>query len=429
MNKTFFISLLFGSFLSVNAQKTFNLFTNTIENGIINTIPTRDIEETSDGVFVTYTFNNVALFEDNLFRTSSFARIDGFQLIQEESKPSLITRWDPFVVLGEDATVSLVDSSYIDIPLELSPARPPLINSSSERYSLENVRPISPYLGFYPNSVIRSTNLTKYRNHLLLGIEICPLQYNYENKTVRLFKALKYKVSYGTSGVKRKTITFTDLGTLNPIVSNIITNSSILYKCNKTEPIKSSASQISNSHYLIITVPKYASSANRLAEWKRTLGFNVDVEIRSSWVPDSVRSVVLNSYNTNNTEYLLIIGSNDDVPGVYYHSNDIYTDVYYGCTNDSLSPYLSPAIFSYIIPELFRGRLLVHTPEESEIVVNKIINYEKAPPSDTYFYKTGLNSSFFEDDLHTGVEEYGYAYTSEIIRNRLIELGKTVHRI
>ena len=133
MKKVFYLLLFLGFSLLANAQKIYDLNRNAFDERKQITIPSRDVEETSEGVYVTYHFNNVALFEDDLFKTCSFVKIDGFQLIQEEGKPAILTRWDPFVVFGENATVSLVDSSYIDIPLELSPARPSLINSSSEK--------------------------------------------------------------------------------------------------------------------------------------------------------------------------------------------------------------------------------------------------------------------------------------------------------
>ena len=189
----------------------------------------------------------------------------------------------------------------------------------------------------------------------------------------------------------------------------------------KTKTISTTATPLVNSHYLIVTVPQYATAASRLAEWKRMLGFDVDIVARNNWIYDSVKAVVNNYYQQKNTEYLTIIGWNNDVPGFLMTRPPSHvTDFFYG-TGDTLQ--------SYSQPNIFRGRLLVSSAEEAEVVVNKIINYERNPPIDEDFYNTGINCAFFEDDNHVGIEEYAYTYTSELIRNRMLMLGKAVHRV
>ena len=80
------------------AQQTLLLSEKRIVDGIQETIPIRDIEETEDGIKVTYELNGVSLQKDPLFKGAYFVRIDGFGTNATVSRPGTPFRWDSFVI-------------------------------------------------------------------------------------------------------------------------------------------------------------------------------------------------------------------------------------------------------------------------------------------------------------------------------------------
>lgn len=399
--------------LSTIAQKTLNLNTMEMSEGINKSLPTRDIEYDSDGVTITYHFNNITINEDPLFDDASIVKIDGFWPSHSEGQPAILTKWDTFVIPDGKSTVVLLDSTIVEYPLELSPARPVLSDYEYETHTKDNVKPIVAYKGFYPPSLIPATRKNMYRDKTLLEVCVCPIKYNYQNKKVRFYKELKYKVYYNND--YRETfndpINCSSNTFLNNIALNVSSNSLL-----KSRALSSSASLLPNSQYLIITVPKYAEAANRLAEWKRTLGFDVHILNKSKWTTTQIKDTIQNAYN--NIEYLLIIGSQSDVPAKYSNLISSHvTDLYYGCLTTGYTP------------SIFRGRIPIRTSEEANIVVNKIINYEKNPCTIPSMFNTGIHCAFFQNGSPSGYEDRRFTLTSERIRDYMLQLGDTVHRV
>lgn len=405
----------FFCFCMSKAQKTMCLQTKVEATGIEKTIPARDIEETQNGVTVTYRFNNMVLIDDPLYANATIVKIDGFWPNSNVGEPAVLSRWDTFVVPDAGATVVRCDSSYVEFPMEISPARPLLSNSENESCTKDNVIPIKRYDGIFPSSFISATRNDIYRGHHLLDICVTPVQYDFLNKKVRVFTIIQYHIQYNVNALKKSISKFSKGKTsgdtfLDNIALNVPSQDLVAHRDTF------STDTISNK-YLIVSVPKYATAVNRFAEWKRTLGFDVRIEMRESWDTTMVKNVVSNAYETDSIKYLLIVGGGDDVPGIvrnlHFNNKDYehYTDLYYGCMDDGYTP------------DIFRGRIPVSTSNKAITVVDKIINYEKNPPvdvGDECFYKTGVHCAYFQDSNHDGYEDRRFVLTSEIIRDSML---------
>lgn len=414
---TFSVMPIFGQNI-----KTLDLQTCGINNSVESTIPERNIEETSDGIIVTYRFNKVLLQEDPSHRNSLYAKIDGFWVNHGNGEPATLLRWDTFIIPDENGKVNILDSTYIDYPMQLTVAKPVEWNDVRKSYSNNYLTTITSYKGLFPQNPIPAVRNFKYRNQPLLKVCVSPLQYDYLNKKVRFFKEIKYKVQFNVSLLERirsknERKTISD----NSFLQNIAINGKA-YDSSDKNTRSPSATQLASSHYLIISVPKYETAVNRFAEWKRTLGYTVHVSMKNSWDTISVRDTI-NYANIlyNNIDNLLIFGGHSDIPGLI---RDIYgenvphpTDLYYCCSNNTY------------IPNCFRGRLLVNNLSEANVVVDKIINYEKNPVTDNSFYNTALHCAYFQDEDQNGYEDLGYVQTSEKIWSRINSLGKTINRV
>lgn len=395
---------------------------------------TRDIEVVDDGYIITYYFNKAILENDLLYTGALYIEMKGFGHNTIVEEPSFLCRWDTFVFPHDTGvSVSVVDSSFVTIPnFIMSPARPELQNNISDGYSVDNVKPIKAYEGFFPISVIRDVKNSSYRNDNIFDICVCPTKYNYKNKIVQVYNKIQYKITVhspdGEAFVKvNNAVDKTDAFLKNTALNyHTITNSRI-----QKESVSISDS-CKTKGYLILTTPKYDEEVSVFANWKRTMGFNVSVLSRNDWDAEMIDSTVSNAYCQDSTlRYLLIVGDHEDVPAkessllwqtryvngvTESYQETHFTDYQYACvTNDSFS-------------DILHGRLSVSTEEEAETVINKIIRYEKTPVFDPIFYKTALHCAYFQDDpkkntlgeyVRDGVEDRRFVKTSEDIRDTL----------
>ena len=429
--------------IMATAQRTLDLHTLAVTDSVMETIPTRDVVSLDDGVLVTYRFSRAFLQTDPLFDGASAIKINGFGLSQNPGDPSIPMRWDSFVIPdGCKAQVELVSSSFSDFPMELSPARFPLMYSDTIGHTRDNVQPIRFYTGLFPQELIVDTRNYDYRGHQMLDVCIAPLQYNMQQAVVHACTELSYKISYVGTGKREalaKTVAETD-DSEDAFLGNTTLNWN-LFKAGKSskEMITRSASNRwapGLGDYLILTVPEYLPAANRLADWKRMMGFPTYVVADTAWTPTKILESVSYQYNLHSSlKYLLIIGTHNDLPGKanaaqFYQYGTLTTysyvsDYYYGANNSS-----------YDLPIHMRGRLPVASLEEANAVVDKIINYERNPLQDSSFYSTAIHSSYFHDeyppnigDNIDGVESLRMLQNSEEIRSYVMQQGKNVTRV
>ena len=80
-------------------------------------------------------------------------------------------------------------------------------------------------------------------------------------------------------------------------------------------------------------------------------------------------------------------------------------------------------------PELAVGRIPVNTTDEAALVVNKIIDYERVPPSAGAFYSNAMIASYFQDDELDHYENRRFVETSEEVRDWMLAQGYSVDRV
>lgn len=401
MNKLVLIFLtIFFSPSLLYAQKSVTLLDGTIINGLSDSKPYCNIEETDTCIIVTYNFRKLNLLPDPLYPSAVMPRINGFGYEHTPGKPEVLMRWDAISLpLNCTGQISIIDSTYIDIPMELSPARKLQI-CGDEDYTTSNVPPITPYKGFFPSGVIPSFEQYNYRDMPVMNVCICPIKYSSMTKTARIYSMIKYKVTWRNNILSLKTPSMEKCNSSAKFLNNITLNSVRNEARNQNS--------LSTEDYLIITTSNYQSAVERLAEWKRTLGFRVGVLYQNGWNATNIRSYI-QQYNSahSNLCYVLFVGGHTDIPS-------------FGYTHNNYEPYLSDYQYSCIndeddFPDICWGRLLVSSLGEAETLVDKIINYERNPIMDEDFYNTGINSAVFDAD------SYGYGLNRAVLTSELID--------
>ncbi len=188
-----------------------------------------------------------------------------------------------------------------------------------------------------------------------------------------------------------------------------------------------------NVTLLILTGKAYETVVDEYADWKRTMGFQVEV-VADSWNGyAAVRSRLDEIYNEKDIDYLLIVGNTSVVPA-YYSSIYLNTGAYNGESTYSSKTYKHYTDYNYsTIPgtsgqRVKCGRISVASPTSARTVLQKIKGYEEnlpAPSADS-FYRTAMHIAYYEDEATNnssgdslGYEDYRFLHTTEEIIDTL----------
>lgn len=398
--------------------------------------PQRTLQRTDDGITVAYTFAGNAPSACNDGDGGCVWRIDGFGLRDAPGCYATPFRVDAFAVPeGCTAVVETVDSAFVDYDCRLAPARRiPEKGTAAEGVVKEGGQNASQG-GFYPRKVaVAAWRGSVYRGREICNVVVNPVQYDAAANKARAYSKITYKVRFvpkaGARAMAGAPATKPVILPADNMLGNITMNGASAKAGDMAVKATGVAAGDDTRDYLIISVDKYAEAVDRFAEWKELLGFRVHKVLKGSWNSDAVKAEVEKAYAENPAlYYLLIVGDHDDVPGQYmeHHADDgdfsvHYTDLYYGCMDGECDE----------TPDIYRGRLSVSSPEEAATVVDKIIGYEKRPPTDAGFYERGVNCADYLDNDNGVADDYEdrrYVQTAEEIRAYMLGQGKDVERV
>lgn len=427
MKKLFLFIFLLMNVSLAKSQQIIALATGDTVHGVFSQTPTRSIEYVENGILVTYTFEKATMLEDPLYDGGYMWRYRGFGLNDNPAQPAIPYRLDAFTIpKGCSARIELVDSQFVDLPYTLSPARPPLVESDNEGYSISNVPSLKAYQGFFPSSVVDINNIEVYRGDSIANVMVAPLKYSYQTNTVRAYTLITYKVTFANKNDSRDNYVIMP----NVEVDDVyLSNNTLNAHLHVDRGVRTTPAPPSKS-YLILSTPKFVKSVNKLVDWKKLLGYNVQTVFNNSWTPSTIKAAITDFYNNRNNLYcLLIVGDMEYVPSEtkvrpFYapSSTDtlFVTDLYYACVDGD----------DDTTPDLLYGRIPVKTNAEANVVIDKIIAYERNPVCDSSFYSTGLHCAYFQDKKPIyNYEDVRFTLTSEDVRNCMIDNGYNVIRV
>lgn len=398
--------------------------------------PQRTVQRTDDGITVAYMFTGNVPSACNVGDGGCVWRIEGFGLRDAPGGYATPFRVDAFAVPeGCAAVVETVDSAFVDHDCRLAPARRiPEKGTAAEGVVKEGGQNASQG-GFYPRKVaVAAWRGSVYRGREICNVVVNPVQYDAAANKARAYSRITYKVRFvpkaGARAMAGAPATKPVILPADNMLGNITMNGASAKAGDMAVKATGVAAGDDTRDYLIISVDKYAEAVDRFAEWKELLGFRVHKVLKGSWNSDEVKAEVEKAYAENPAlYYLLIVGDHDDVPGQYmeHHADDgdfsvHYTDLYYGCMDGEDDE----------TPDIYRGRLSVSSPEEAATVVDKIIGYEKRPPTDAGFYERGVNCADYLDNDNGVADDYEdrrYVQTAEEIRAYMLGQGKDVERV
>lgn len=424
---------LMGIGLISNAQNYIEFTTGKLSNSEKHyTMPQRQNTKAQTDAFSTTLMFEGAKINKTIrnYEEYQFIHIKGFGQTTTPGAPALPAHYDQVLApKGTHAQIIIEDSEFIEIDgfnihPALKPARdtygatPPEWETDTKLYTAD---------AFYPKQTVEITNTQFSRGFPILNVRLTPIQFNPVSGKLRIYKKLSYTVVFN-DGQKSSLMELSENNTAR-FTQNLkmsIVNPQIVPE-GKTELTKNI-----EKNYILITHDAYKAAADTLAQWKRQLGYTVEVVSAPSWSAAMVKDAIQSRYNawTIKPDYFLILGDhggNYPVPGEMYLAPDgdgyYATDLYYACMDGNYD----------FRPDMAHGRISVSTPIEAMDVVRKIVNYERSPVTDANFYNKGLTCAQFQDvadnEAPDGYAARRFAHTSEDIRDYTISQGYEIDRI
>lgn len=416
--KLYVITLLI--FISTFSFGQYLSFPNGIqESSSQSSLPVRSFENGGTRFCeVTYDFTGAKLTETQVEEDIyHFFQIDGFIKMGQVGAPALPAR-NEIIAMPRKANgiITILESNYYEysgfmVHPALKPARD---TEGAPEPAFEKDNTIYNSNSYFPEKIVEITNVGLSRGTPLAKVQIRPIQFNPVTGMVRVYTKVSYRIEYvgGKDNFEyvanENTTHYTNLLKLN------ILNSASIPNGNNSRSESRISTRSGEKNYIIITHEEYLTQANELANWKRQLGYSVEVVSQSSWTATEVKSEISTRYDTwiPKPDYFLIIGDHTGsyaVPGEIYQidGDDYATDLYYACMDGSSDWH----------PDIAHGRISVSSATEAGVVINKVIDYEKTPPSQTSFYSNMLNCAQYQDDDDNGYADRRFCHTSEDIRD------------
>lgn len=360
---------------------------------------------------VTYDLDDIEMSYSKEFDGYRIA-MNGFGETTLPNKPQLLHRNETFVI-PTGYKIESVGTTVIradTIKLKAIPATPPTIDHNSVSTEFDY---ITPYEGVWPISSARLSKIKTYRGYRLGGFHLYPIQYDYNNECLIYSRQIKVTLNFAKDSSYHngdENVTPEELNNLVSIPSmaipSISTRAIIIDPSNYPQKCPG---------YLIIAPQNLVTQAERLADWKRSIGFNarvVSVNECSNKTPEYFHTLIKNEYvETYNLRYVVLFGDGDVIhpyEGSYtvYHGGEkkiYHSDFKFACLDDVAYEgewYDDDFVTEDEddMPDVYIGRIPAISVTQAKNMVDKIIKYEKEPAGDDRYYSHNILFSEFDGE-------------------------------
>ena len=326
----------------------------------------------SSGIFTleNQNINDVEAHINFNIGTISFEEQDGFHKIKTDSKGKIDKAGEPelptysfnyAVNKNREYNVSynVIDYEIIE-NIDIYPSQPVIKSEKLEKkielYDSENL---------YPENNL-NLNRMSLRGYEMLNVQIIPFEYNFSNKTLKIYTSVEIIISESEFRDNDSNILRSEK--FENMYKNVIINS---------DSYEDSRSFQKPS--ILYIMEDYNAVIESLVEWRRQQGYVVTVvdKDQTGSSTTSIRNYIENAYDNwdNPPEFVCLVG---DANG----SLAIPTFTVGGGGGWSAAYAESDLPFSLVdgddnLPDVFMGRMSVRSITELTTVINKIIGYEK----------------------------------------------------
>jgi hypothetical protein len=305
------------------------------------------------------------------------------------------------IEIPRQASVSIEELEYISEVFEgynVYPAQEHFFGPSQDENKF--VKDTTAYSTdkFFPLNKYNTAKPVVLRGHKLVMLAVYPVRVNPVTNQLEVITNLKLRLNFDkaaapSSKTRSKAAKYeseTVAKDLHFVFNRFILN----YKSGPQEVSSNKSRYMNNltsgADYLIITHDSFYSQMIPFKELKEAKGLSVKIvsvsQIGTDPSAEDITAYIKNAYETWQPApmYLLLVGDTNLIPIHQITENLPSTDLYYGTVDGD-----------DFWPDIFIGRLPVRTPQELDIVISKIIEYETSfNPQDTWRNKILLASSY-----------------------------------
>ena len=356
--------------------------------------------------------------EDLTFSTSEgfdILYLKGCDITNKVGEPQLPVKLVHLVLPAgskvEEVVVTSAEGEFLTDQHQIFPVQPPRILSLSQQ-PVPFVQPeprVYQQSAEYPGKLVEYTGTGFLGGYQLANILVYPVQYVPAEKKVKFYSHIEFKILYSPGG--KEPLPIKQRSRIGKQVYQTILKQAILNpqraRLNlKPEKITRSLLPPGDYEYVIITDTNYVSTFQPLANWKTQKGVPAKIAT-TQWIyatysgydnAEKVRNFIKDSYQNWGTLWVLLGGDTNVVParvawamdceaGFYSDENDIRCDLYFSDldgTWDANGNHIYGEVEDFIdmYPDVFVGRASCSDVGKAEALVNKLLTYEKNPPTD-----------------------------------------------
>ena len=276
-------------------------------------------------------------------------------------------------------------------PQPLSLSHTPIYQPNYEVYNMTTA---------YPGKLVDFSATGSKSGYRICGFSIYPVQYIPSEGKLTLYKNITVKISYEENAVQPISLTNMQKDIFEREIRTMVINPEDipLFAPQERRPPN-------QTNYLLITTDAFVSYFQPLVDWRTKQGFKGEIltvnTISSTYpgrdVPEKIRNAII-YYFQNRGLIFVVLGGDGDIAyvpkrGVHAYCNpytetsmpcDLYfsdlTGSWDGNHNSTFGEVPGDSIDFY--PDVYVGRASVSSTTQATTFVNKVLTFEKNPPTD-----------------------------------------------
>jgi hypothetical protein len=295
--------------------------------------------------------------------------------------------------------IHILSSEYVEYPnIEVAPSKGNLIRNVDPSTIPFEYGPAYNQDAFFPGNLASLGEAYVQNQYRGQAVYFYPVQYNPITKVLRHYTEITISVLPGDEMGQNPLPTAVSQRT-NLVMNEMYAARFLNY--NQHQNRYDVVGELGNM--LVISDAAYMETLAPWVSWKKEKGIPTEVvDVAEIGGISAIASFVEDYYNDNGLTYVVLVGDEDQVP----------TQL----VNNSGGQGYCDACYSYVsgddsYGEFFLGRFLVHTPTELEVLVEKILEYEKNPymATDWYSVAVGIGSNEGAGIGDDGEEDWEHA--------------------
>ncbi len=300
-------------------------------------------------------------------------------------------------------TIKNIKTIKLEQNIKIQPAQAPLpdIKNYSPQWNINNEFYNTDE--FFPKNIVEIKNIGTLRSFRTALIYIYPIKYNPKTGETEIIYDFDIEIEYAGKGENEMTREIPITERWIPIYELMLWNWNYVKNTKSSIDSKiinnkswNSTNWFNEGDYLIIVVSdEMTQKIKELAAWKTKLGYRpVIKQVQNTITPAQLHDTILYCYNNWSIppEFVLIVGEGEEnevtnhieahqfsAPYTYgVESGIVRNDHYFSLMPDTTDRH----------SDLFVGRISARDSNELGIWINKVIEYEKNPPSSSNWYES-----------------------------------------